>query len=369
MISMITNRGDLYQRIWEDYSPLPSDKKQDSFFYKYLKNKKDLAAQRIAKSADSLAEYCTRKKRDKYIMLRSAYLAYSNSVISEAEYIRLFNSLFSEKQRRKYVPLTPENIDKAEQIYEREFLLGCINDFFYNLGYRVRKNEAKSIEIGEIGYVKTDERYLKEKDGYIDDLDLWSNYYVNFMTGESQLPQFISGLNDEYIDKCKQVFDVLNREERTKSFLPLYFDVTSGAGVMVIGNEMLPIKKRTEKACRICIMYFSELYEGISDFNDIDLTMTTVPELYDDVGTAFQQFRQEIAQFVYTENYRDQNDKPPLGLDSIFNCFFIEKLKKPTASDKIIKIRSQEEKTRFSKWQKEQEEKNKIKERMDRTKK
>lgn len=351
MISMITNRGELYQRIWEDYCSFKSDKKQDSYFYGYMKRKKDAYASRVSESAESLAAYRARSKRDKYILLRSAYLAYKNSVISEEDYIGCFNSLFGENQRRKYVPLSAENIDIAEQTYEREFLLGCINDFFYNLGYRVRKNKEKNIEIDEIGYVKTSERYLKEKDGYIDDLELWADYFASTFQSESQTPEFVSGLTEEYIGKCSDLFDVLNRENRDNCFLPLYFDVTSGAGVIVIGNELLSENKRNDKACRICIIYFDEIYDGITEFNNITLNMIAEPELYDNVAAAFERFRKGVVRFDYTDNYGIQNDKMPNGIDGIFNCLFYDETKGSTAYSRIIEAGSQQESVRFSERQ------------------
>lgn len=371
MINMITSRSELYQRIWEDYIYLSSDNKQDSFFYKYLKDKKEAAAERISESADSLAEYCTKKKRDKYTLLRSAYRAYQKSVISVEEYIALLTELAGAKWK-KYEPLSPQSIDEVEQAFEKTFLLGCINDFFYNMGYRVRDNKEKNIKIDpQMGYEKTGERYLKEKDGYIDDLELWSKYYLHILHGESQPPKFISDLTDEYIQKCKQVFDVLNQEGRSNSFLPLYFDVTSGAGVIVIGNEWLSEEEKTDKACRICIMYFSDPIDVISGFDELDIRMTT--ELYDNFDEAFRNFRDGIAQFNYTINYTSlnyvhNNDNPPGGVDSIFSCFFIEASEEATAYGRIIQKGSQAEKNDFVIWQKEKDKANERMEHLDITK-
>lgn len=361
MISMITNRGELYQRLWEDYCSFSSDKKQNSYFYIYMKEKKDAYAKHVSESAASLSEYCARKKRDKYIMLRSAYLAYKkkNPVISEADYIRIFNSLFGEKQRRKYVPLTPENIEIAEQIYEREFLLGCINDFFYNLGYRLRKNKENSIEIDKIGYVKKGERYLKEQDGYIDDLELWSDYLTKILQGEPQPPKFVSELTEEYIGKCSDLFDALNRKNRNNCFLPLYFDVTSGAGVIIIGNELLSKIKRNDKACRICIIYFDDIDDGITDFNNITLNMMAEPELFDNVALAFERFREGVVRFDYTDNYGSQNDIMPDGIDSIFKCLFFDETKGAIdydRYDRMVEAGFQEESDRFSERQQEKNE-------------
>lgn len=355
MLSMIINRADLYQRIWQDYHNLPSDRKQGSFFYRYLKDKKDAQARRVAESAAALAEYSARKKRDKYILLRSAYLAYKSSLLSEEEYIARFNELTGARERKKYEPFTADRIDETEQAFERAFLLGCINDFFYNLGYRVRKNEEQNIEIGEIGYAKTDERYLKEKDGYIDDLDLWASYCTMHLQHEPQPPGFVSELTDEYIGKCSRLFSALNREERSDIFVPLYFDASGGAGVTVIGNDMLPEKEKSDKACRICIMYFSYLdpSDGISEYGEFAITMMT--ELYDDVADAFDRFRKGVFKLEYTENYGDQNGEPPSGIDSIFNRFFSEEPKEAPAFSRVIEEIGHEESLAFGEWQHERD--------------
>ncbi len=322
MISMITNRSDLYHRLWIDYSERSSDSKQDSFFYQYLKAKKDAQAERVAESVSTLADYAARKKGDNYIQLRSAYIAYKNNILSEKEYIERFTKLTGAKDSKKYEPFTDDLIDEAEQTFENKFLLGCVKNFFYNLGYRVRENKDKNIVIDDIGYAKISERYIKEKDGYIDDLELWAHYYIHSLKGEAQPPKFVSELTNDYIDKCRHLFSVLNQKKYSKAFVPLYFDSASGAGVIIIGEDMLSTKQKSDKTCRICIASFCMLTDGISDSNALDITMAT--EMYDDVDKAFEEFKDGIAKYKYTENYQSENDLLPIGVDSIFNNFFYE---------------------------------------------
>ena len=353
MISMITCRSDLYQRLWEEYFPLDSEKKHESFFYRYLKRKKDDQATRIAASADSLAEYCERKKRDKYILLRSTYLAYKNGIITATEYIQRFAELAGAKGRKKYDPFTPDMIEQAEQAFENEFIVGCISDFFYNMGFRLRSPKS---EANEIGYTKLSERYLKEKDGYIDDLDLWASYYIFSLKDEAQPPSFVSELTEEYIGKCRHLFSVLNREDYDNAFVPLYFDHGSGAGVIIAGNSILPEEKQSNSSCRICIAYFSMAGSEINEYGELDITMMT--ELYDDVDQAFERFRKGIAAQEYCENYSDQNDEIPDGIDNVFRSYFLEKAIREPSYNTIIQEYNRKEKISFQKSMEEKEKRN-----------
>lgn len=345
MISMITNRSDLYERLWNDYSQLPSDQKHDSFLYQYLKAKKDAQAERVAESAETLDEYSARKKRDKYVLLRSAYLAYKNGLVTEEEYISRFKELAGAKGSQKYEPFTPDLMSKAQHTYENEFIIGCISDFFYNMGYRTRKSKE---DTDDIGFTKIAERYIKEKDGYIDDLDLWARYYIFSLKNETDPPAFTTALTDEYISKCNDLITVLDREERSNVFVPLYYDAVSGAGVIVIGNDLLPKNKQTDRSCRICIMYFSELLDEMSEHSELSITM--ISELYDDVGEAFEEFKKGIVDHIFTENYGSQNYELPDGVDSIFANYFWERIQEAPSVSRKIAAFNREERNKFNEW-------------------
>ena len=143
------------------------------------------------------------------------------------------------------------------------------------------------------------------------------------------------------------------------SFLPLYFDAVSGAGVIVIGNEWLPENKRNEKACRICIIYFSGIYDGIDDFNDISLEMIAEPVLFDNVSDAFERFKKGVVRFDYTDNYGSRNGNMPDGIDSTFNCLFFDETKGAIdydRYDRMVEAGFQEESDRFSERQQEKNE-------------
>lgn len=122
----------------------------NSFVYRYLKKKKDSRAEVIGRIKNDLYDYALQKKKDKYILLKSAYLALvRHNNITEQEYSNIFKSLIGTKDKvtgeikapAKYENLCgKEAIEKAEKMFERRFLMGCISDFFYNLGYRTNKN-------------------------------------------------------------------------------------------------------------------------------------------------------------------------------------------------------------------------------------
>ena len=91
--SMIRNREEFIKALWEDYRNFSEENREESFIYNYFKRKKDMKAQQIARDKNSLNEYQLKMKRDKYIQLKSAYLAYLDEVLTEEEYMERYEYL------------------------------------------------------------------------------------------------------------------------------------------------------------------------------------------------------------------------------------------------------------------------------------
>lgn len=157
---IVTCREDLNDMLWEDY--LNHREENQSFIYHYTRKKKDSWAEIIARSRESLEAYEKTARRDKYTLLRSAYLAYCGGVISEEEYLKIFRDavrvsvkptreqrqekektgkVFPMKAAGKYAGIHGrEAIDAAQKQWEKALLKGTISDFFRNLGYKVPKD-------------------------------------------------------------------------------------------------------------------------------------------------------------------------------------------------------------------------------------
>ena len=321
MISMIANKTELYDLLWRDYFDLHNKNASDSFIYNYLRHNKDKRAENIAKSRNSLCEYATKKKLDKYILLRAAYLAYSNGTISENEYLEYFSNIASVKDRKtgeaklpKCCALdSPDGIKASQEYQECKLLKGCVSDFFQNAGYR--RDTTKNDEY----FSKTNIKYTKEKEGYINDLDLWAAYYMYSMEQSTEKDgHYIPQLDSEYIEKCKKLFSLLDNEQYSEAFVPLYFDTASGAGVFIIGKERF--EEADSEGCCVCTAHFGGLMEKISTMSELPFSMLTT--VYDNVDDAFFALKKGIADGGFCANYSLENNEPPAGADSCFNSYF-----------------------------------------------
>lgn len=333
---MIKNRDDFFNMLWEDYISFDEKERDKCFVYSYLKHKKDSRAEVIGRSREAVIEYSGQKKRDKYILLKSAYLAMEqNEVMTEEEYVDILKDLIGKNNiPKKYQNLCgKEAVDQAEKAFERRFLIGCVCDFFYNLGYRTNKNNEHSQS------VKLPSKHLKE-DGYNDEFEMmyrFSLYNNDDMTDTSEKGGSFGSLDDEYIEKCSRLYDVLLKEKNCMAFVPLYIDQATGAGIYIIGRdkfdeESVGYEKMSKNdVCLVCIVYFYTVDNIVkvknSSKDDVFLIMT-VKETYKSVKKAFDSFLASVSDKDFYEFYPDENDeKLPHGIDEHFDPYFISKKK------------------------------------------
>lgn len=340
---MIRNREEFIKALWEDYRNFSEENREESFIYNYFKRKKDMKAQQIARDKNSLNEYQLKMKRDKYIQLKSAYLAYLDEVLTEEEYMDIFREVTCTKKKnssertlpKKYEDLSgKEEISMVERKYEKRFLNGCISDFFQNAGYRVnKKNEVEE-------HKKLPDKHRKEKDGYTDELSMLYAYY-QYCGRAEEMKEVITNtlpvLDEEYRNKCEKLLRILQKEKRKEVFVPLYVDTSTGAGIYIIGKNKY--EEYTEKSnvygsrdkqkedgttCFVCVIYFSAILDRISEFDEMDISMMV--ESFDTLEEAFERFQAGISRQEFYENYPSENeDILPEGADSNFDLFFVEK--------------------------------------------
>ena len=209
-------------------------------------------------------------------------------------------------------------------MFERRFLMGCVGDFFYNLGYRTNKND----EHGQS--VKLPSKHLKE-DGYNDEFEMLYEY--SLYSGKSEGSETVTDsaqINGEYTEKCTRLYDSLLREKCTDAFVPLYIEPNTGAGVYIIGkNRFSEEEKASEDACFVCVIFFAMVdavsrLDACSDY-DISLSMT-VKKRFRSVGKAFDYLSARITGKDVYENYPDENNgELPEDIDECFNLYFLSK--------------------------------------------
>lgn len=326
---MIKDKTEFYDALWNDYINRSERDRINSFIYCYFKKNKDIRAETIGRSRESVNDYSQKKRRDKYILLKSAYLAVVRyNVMTMQDYSDILKSLMGTKLPAKYESLSERTkLDRAEEMFERRFLMGCVNDYFYNLGYRSGRKD----EYGQS--VRCPNRQLKE-DGYNDELEMLYEFIKFSGRTEHIHTQIHTGnADEEYIAKCTKLYDILIREKRKDAFVPLYVDRSTGAGIYIIGSNRFDketfcfLQKKDTEICYVCIIYFYEA-EAISRIlnlpeDEISISMW-VKKRYLSVRKAFDEFAKLVSEKELYENYPFENDGTlPAGTDDRFNLYFI----------------------------------------------
>lgn len=364
---LFASREKFYSALWEDYrSYIKTAKVKDRdtdrslesdisgcFYYRFIKHKKDIAAEEISFSRETLKEYSEKPKRDKYILLHGAYLAFKSGNIAKDEYKDIFTSIIgcSKKNGRKYLQLLEKNIGDANSQLEYFLLRGCVSDFFDNEGFKASGESFNSAS-----------RHRKEKQGYNDIIEMLY-FYMREKNISDKTAERTAEISDDYIEKCSALYNAAIQEKQTEAFIPLYFDHNSGAGIFILGKNLFfedDDKKESsndeEKIlndCTVCIIYLCD-YINIA-FEQMTVVMAV--DIYNTVREAFDAFSAEAASHKYFELYTEMNCHEgryfcPEGTDEIFIKRLIpdeyERLKKPAEpskrEQKIMDIAEAEEK-------------------------
>lgn len=212
-------------------------------------------------------------------------------------------------------------------MFERRFLMGCVSDFFYNLGYRTNKNAEHSES------VKVANKHIKE-DGYNDEFDML--YHFSRYKDEDIQQSTVAGfgtLDEEYIEKCERLYKVMIKDRRKDGFVPLYIDSRTGAGIYIIGCNRFHEEtcgysyRKKDDVCLVCVVNFSmlDIMESYNGMDRMPLEMS-VEEFFRSVKKAFDFFIGFVSENEAYKNYPCENDDElPQKIDNDFNLFFISK--------------------------------------------
>lgn len=309
----IINTQDFYEQLENDYKEMSgrdkdisktrkdngegekivdADKEvRQSFLYKYFKRKKDADAQRIFRDKKLLFSV-----RDKYTRFKGAYIALENNLITKEEYRGIFFELNAGvKKREKLFDTDPE---AAQDQLEDRLLKDYVDDFFHNAKGKLKK------------FDKSD----PAKDAPVDEIEML--YEFNKLTMPVSFVS-TSDLDDDYINKCEDLYDIIRADDAKKRcFVPLYIDKDSGAGVYIIGNQLLD----TEET-KVCVLEFYDAFEVDEPFFPIEMEYTT----YDSVRDAFEEFKKGIEKGSYFDVYSLYNGAElPKGVDECFISRFFD---------------------------------------------
>ncbi len=257
----------------------PRHERNKCFIYDYQRDARVKKAEELAADREMLLTYSRNRKKNKYILLEAMDCAYKNGVISENEFVRLFCELTGEKGF---------SAGNAEMLikYKRAFLFGCIDDYFINKGFSVETGKKK-------------DNFTEQPGSYTNELEMWCEYCKYAQKNGIAVSTSASGreLNDDYEKECTALLDTLNTSHAVESFVPLYFDAKSGAGIYILGSKNCPPENKPEKSCCVCVTSFY----NIAGFDEECLSLDMSSVIFQGVAEAFSYFKEN--NFMFMEGY------------------------------------------------------------------
>ena len=206
--------------------------------------------------------------------------------------------------------LLENDIDEANRQLEYFILRGCVSDFFDNEGFKASGESLNSAS-----------RHRKEKQGYNDIIEML-HFYMQKKNVSEDVTEKTAEISDDYIEKCSMLYSAALREKKKNTFIPLYFDNDSGAGIFIVGKGLFEDKEEISDDCAVCIIYFYDFSEKEPIFdNEIGLLMNVIP--HNTVRDAFNKFSDSVSSHIYFKNYAEINCRYnncfcPDGIDDIF---------------------------------------------------
>ena len=193
------------------------------FLYKYLKQKKDSAAERTAFSGVSGG-----KRTDRYIDLKCAYLIRKIAGCTpdaDTAYISAYRTIMGKE---------PESsIESAQSAAEDELMAGAVSD------YVSRRTKTVPDLLTENSKNAPRPRRIRVPKNVKDDpqnIDILGMYCAFF--SETRANSGGAVFSDEYRNKCVDLYIRMQRDERyVNAYMPLYIDPSGGGGVYIIGKN------------------------------------------------------------------------------------------------------------------------------------
>ena len=138
-MKMFANLRAFLYELYEDLSEHSGDI-ENSFYYSYIKNKKEKQAEIISGKRELFTEYADRDKPNKFVLLHAAYLAFKNGDITADKYRDIFGKVSEGKKRTaEFLAADIMNADDAKEhndAIEKYLLKNLVSDFFDNAGFK-----------------------------------------------------------------------------------------------------------------------------------------------------------------------------------------------------------------------------------------
>lgn len=198
------------------------------FLYKYLKQKKDSAAERAAFSGVMRSG----KRADRYIDLKCAYykrIIAGCTLEADAAYISAYRTIMGKEPA--------DSIEIVQSAAEDELMAGAVSDYVSRRTKTI-PDPLINEEIEKSDNTSKPHRIRISKNTKDDpeNIDILGMYCA--FVGEARSNSGGVVFSDEYRNKCVDLYIRMLREEHSvNAYMPLYIDASSGGGVYIMGKN------------------------------------------------------------------------------------------------------------------------------------
>lgn len=273
-----------YISLWNDYKNKQKEERiENSFIYKYLKQRKDEQAERITEKRRDKLKSATRT--DVYVYIQSLFNGYKKKQINENDLLTALEKLINEKSNLKSFS---DDINKAGKdrsilkILHNKLLDRCLRKdiqvFFNDIGYVEKMNAGEFPS--EIKTRKNNE-ILDLYFSFVSENEWGMDAIKNSFTSATSKDNVTS---KKYIADCKKLLNDLSKEKYgCRAFVPLFIDEGLGIGIFIIGREQLGINATEyhrssdgkvsatkNPTCALYLACFDDIFAGAYSVDDIE---------------------------------------------------------------------------------------------------
>lgn len=250
--------GDKDETVTQDEPDTSSKGKmlRQKFLYKFFEGSKRKRADDWRNNPDNFSA------GDKYIYIRSMYLAFKAGEKTKDDYLKAFNETNQstrsgvKKDREKLLDI---DLDKAQDQLEEGLLRDCIDRYIDN----AKRSKFLSSK-------KTPRNSSAKRGENIDVIEMLHEFY---RYAEETDYERGSTVSDLYIQRYGKMYKTVKKSEGS-AFIPLYIDERSGAGVYIIKGFSGSLKD-----AKIIILSFGEILEDMIEISEDGGTQSVFPIL------------------------------------------------------------------------------------------
>ena len=265
---MIRNRSELDACLFKEWQA----KKDKRFIYGYTRDRMDESARALAeKIGEGGNADDANSGKNRYIRLKAIDIAFNdiNAISYEryAEMLMAYREDCGVKAKGKFRDFKDRNaIRKNVDSLLDYFLRNTVSEYFKSQGYSIKKEKDTSTDtIVERVEIKTKQRT------YIDPVELYLAYSESTSLNETAADvkhgtnevagDILSRLKDEkYFMECVKLLENCNRQKKTGTYMPLYVDDRTGAGIYLIGKNFIQSGEKMSQSCYPCIVALKEAF-------------------------------------------------------------------------------------------------------------